>query len=131
MAIGLFKKLFGGSSESSAPGGESPGEGLKKTGGQKDLTRKVVQTEAIEADPVEFVKYITSKLVVKPESVDVRVESQDKESDQGASVLITCDKEDMGRVIGKGGKTISAIRSLAIDAGTRAGMRNIQVEIQD
>lgn len=81
-----------------------------------------------EADPVKFVEFMVRNLVAQPQAV--KVESS-RNGDESLEILISCDKSDMGRVIGKRGKTISAIRSLAIDAASRNGIRNLKVELQD
>ncbi len=76
-------------------------------------------------DLENFVDYVVKTLVDKPESVRI----SRKEAEEGASVIeIVCAKEDMGKVIGKSGKTIMAIRSLVSGAGGRLG-RRVSVEI--
>ncbi len=57
----------------------------------------------------ELALYLLSYLVQNPESVTV----SEEENEAGAVTLtISVAKEDMGRVIGKGGKIIRAIRDL-------------------
>ncbi len=116
MPIRLLKKIFGGGDqEKDASAGAGGTDRIAVTGG--------------EADPVKFVEFMVSQLVVSPDAV--RVEADRQGSSGEMSLLIICDKNDMGRVIGKGGKTISAIRSLASDAASRIGIRNLKVELQD
>lgn len=57
----------------------------------------------------KLLEYILQYLVDHPQDVSVAV----AEDDASISVSINVHKEDMGRVIGKEGKTINAIRSLA------------------
>jgi predicted RNA-binding protein YlqC (UPF0109 family) len=56
----------------------------------------------------ELIKYILNKIVDHPE--DLKIESLQNEK----SVTITAklNPDDMGKIIGKGGKTINSIRSL-------------------
>lgn len=52
--------------------------------------------------------YIISSIVEKPEAVEVKTE----ENDGVLNFIITVDKEDMGRIIGKQGKVIKSIRNV-------------------
>jgi len=66
-----------------------------------------------------FLEFVVSGLVNHPESVSVtRVE-------QGHSTLyeLRMNPEDVGKVIGRSGMTISAIRSLAQVGAARSGRR--------
>ncbi|HCQ31168.1 TPA: hypothetical protein DIU27_02140 [Candidatus Collierbacteria bacterium] len=70
----------------------------------------------------QLIEYIVSNIVNHPESVSVTQEAtEDKDT---TKYLIKVDPEDVGRVIGKQGKVIKAIRQLvriaAIQKGTRA-----------
>ncbi len=56
----------------------------------------------------ELVSYIASSLVDQPDSVDV----QEKEEDDVILVELRVAKEDLGKVIGKQGRTARAVRSL-------------------
>jgi len=56
----------------------------------------------------ELVEMVAKKLVNHPEDVQVRlIEGEDKQTYE-----LRVNDEDMGRVIGKNGKTINAIRTL-------------------
>ncbi|MBN2451422.1 MAG: KH domain-containing protein [Lentisphaeria bacterium] len=82
---------------------------------------------AEQASGVEgFVDYVVRSLVDTPQSVRVRSE----EKDRATLITVTCEKKDIGKVIGRNGKTISAIRALVNGAGGRVGKR-INVEVQD
>jgi len=73
-----------------------------------------------------FVDYVVRILVDKPEGVKVSIK---EDAGNSTSVIeIVCAKEDMGKVIGKNGKTIMAIRSLASGAGGRLGQK-VSVEL--
>lgn len=67
----------------------------------------------------EFIEYIIKNLVEKPESVDVRC----FESERGIVVEVRVDSEDMGKVVGRKGVTINALRTIAMMACARLGHR--------
>ena len=72
----------------------------------------------------ELVEFIVKYLVTQPEVVSV--ESNDDEG--GVKVMIRVAHEDVGRIIGKRGATINAIRLLAKAAAVKAGER-VDVDI--
>ena len=72
----------------------------------------------------ELVEFIVKYLVTQPEVVGV--ESNDGEN--GVKVMIRVAHEDVGRIIGKRGATINAIRLLAKAAAVKAGER-VDVDI--
>ena len=72
----------------------------------------------------ELVEFIVKHLVTQPDSVEV----ENGEEDGGSKVLIRVAHEDVGRVIGKRGATINAIRLLAKAAAVKAGER-VDVDI--
>jgi len=51
---------------------------------------------------------IIKSIVDKPEAVQV----EENESNGLTTLMVTVDKDDMGKVIGKGGKIIKAIRNI-------------------
>ena len=66
-----------------------------------------------------FVEYVAKELVEKPESVKVS-RSVDE---MGVLIELTVDKEDMGVIIGKEGKTAKAIRTLLRVLGAKNDAR--------
>ncbi|MBQ7193623.1 MAG: KH domain-containing protein [Synergistaceae bacterium] len=72
----------------------------------------------------ELVEFIVKHLVTQPDSVEV----ENGEEDGGNKILIRVAHEDVGRVIGKRGATINAIRLLAKAAAVKAGER-VDVDI--
>jgi predicted RNA-binding protein YlqC (UPF0109 family) len=70
-----------------------------------------------EVDMKDLIEYIAKSLVDHPEEVRVR------ESGGGSRVRIelSVSKDDMGRVIGKGGKVANSIRTLLRVAAEREG----------
>ncbi len=113
--MGLFKKIFGNQ---------------KKEDGKlaNQQSSAAAPGSGSEPDPAKFVEYVVTNLVSQPDSVKIEPHP---EGENGMEILISCAKDDMGRVIGKRGKTISAIRSLAVDTAGRAGIRNLKVELKD
>ncbi len=72
----------------------------------------------------ELVEFIAKHLVTQADSVSV--ESTEEES--GVKVMIKVAHEDVGRIIGKRGATINAIRLLTKAAAVKAGER-VDVDI--
>lgn len=67
----------------------------------------------------ELVEFMAKSLVDKPESVAV-----DEVPGQQTTVLsLRVDKEDLGKVIGKQGKTAAAMRTIIRAAGTKLSKR--------
>ncbi len=65
-------------------------------------------------------------LVVYPEDLLVKKFSEDEEA---ITVQVLVNKDDLGRVIGKGGKIANAIRTIAYAAASRIGKRiNIDID---
>lgn len=75
-------------------------------------------------DPKEVLEYIARGLVDDPDAVEVT-----PVQGEGSVILrLTVAPEDMGKVIGRGGRTARAIRDVMRAAGTRAGISTV-VEI--
>jgi predicted RNA-binding protein YlqC (UPF0109 family) len=73
---------------------------------------------------VELVEYVVKSLVDDPESVSVE---ETRESDHVLLELRVAEP-DMGRIIGKGGRVINAVRSIVQIAAAKKGER-ISLEI--
>ncbi|MDT8389316.1 MAG: KH domain-containing protein [Lentisphaeria bacterium] len=101
----LLKKIFGGghSGGSRASSGAVTGEG-----------------------PTAFVEYVVRELVDDPEAVRVSVD----ENTDKLVISVRCAKNDMGKVIGRQGRTVSAIRALIASTAKRDGKR-VVVDIVD
>ena len=63
-----------------------------------------------------LVEYIVKSLVEHPDIVQVN----QNDRDGVAEILVTVDKGDIGRIIGKDGQTIKAIRSLVAVVNNQA-----------
>lgn len=77
-------------------------------------------------DLVALTETIIKKLVTDPESVSVKEFETDEENTIQIEVLISAD--DMGRVIGKNGKTINSIRTI-VQASSSLSEENRRVRI--
>ena len=67
----------------------------------------------------DLVELIAKKLVAHPEDVQVRA----IDGEQGQTIELRVNPEDMGRVIGKSGRTAKAIRTLLNSAASKANLR--------
>jgi uncharacterized protein len=72
----------------------------------------------------EVLEYLARHLVDDPDAVQVAEE----EGERSVVLRLTVAPEDMGKVIGKRGRTVRAIRSLVRAAGSRHGVSTM-VEI--
>ena len=72
----------------------------------------------------ELVEFIVKHLVTQADAVSV----ESSEEEDGLKVMIRVAHEDVGRIIGKRGATINAIRLLAKAAAVKAGER-VDVDI--
>lgn len=68
----------------------------------------------------ELLEYIVKEIVSNPKEVKVE---ETAEEDGTAHLSFSVNPDDMGLVIGKQGRTISAIRSLVKTAAAKAGQR--------
>jgi predicted RNA-binding protein YlqC (UPF0109 family) len=76
--------------------------------------------------PRDLLEYLAKALVDKPESV--KVESYD--DDDSLVLELSVDEGDYGHVIGRGGRTASALRTVVKAAGSRHDKR-VLVDIVD
>jgi len=72
----------------------------------------------------ELVEFVAKYLVTQPDIVSVET----SEGESGIKIMIRVAHEDVGRIIGKRGATINAIRLLAKAAAVKAGER-VDVDI--
>ncbi|MFN2450865.1 MAG: KH domain-containing protein [Candidatus Dormibacteria bacterium] len=78
------------------------------------------------ADYVGIIDFVTRRIVRHPDELQVRLLDEGRQT----VVEITCAQEDMGKLIGKGGRNIDAIRAVGRAAGLRNGER-VQVELAE
>ncbi|MBP7928097.1 KH domain-containing protein [Patescibacteria group bacterium] len=74
----------------------------------------------------EFINYLLNQIVTQSEAVTVEMTD-----DAGTEVYkIKVAQEDMGKVIGKGGRTIRSIRSLVRAKAIKDGIR-VRIDLED
>ncbi len=64
----------------------------------------------------EFIEYIVKQLVDNPENVSVESSTSDENT---LDFTVKVDDQDVGKVIGKHGNTINALRTLLIAIGAK------------
>ena len=99
------------------------------SGGKSDESKSGKTAESSEGSLRElegFVDYVVKALVDYPDEVNVTT----VENGEGTSIQIRCRKEDIGKIVGKRGKTIMAIRSLVSGAAGRQRKR-VSVDVLD
>lgn len=74
----------------------------------------------------ELLRFLARSLVNYPESIEVSATEEERVLDLQLRVA----QEDMGRVIGKNGKTVNAIRSVMKAASVKAE-KKVNVEVSD
>lgn len=70
----------------------------------------------------ELVEYLVGKLVDDTSAIKVEVD--------GETINVTVSKEDMGKIIGKQGRTAKALRTIVRAAGAKEG-KNYTVELTE
>ena len=112
--MGFFSfigNLFGGGEETAASASSAP-------------AAKTTADPSSQQNLEEFVLYVSKKLVDYPDEVKVRTAS----AETGSVIQITCRPGDRGKIIGKNGKTIMALRALVSGAaGHTKGRVNVEV----
>jgi predicted RNA-binding protein YlqC (UPF0109 family) len=89
------------------------------------LDQSDADVEEMASDKVaDLVEYIVCGLVTNEEAVSLDV----TDSDGSALIEVSCAEEDAGRIIGRRGRTIKAIRTLARALGSRVGT-SVEVEV--
>lgn len=68
---------------------------------------------------LEFVKFVVQQIVEKPEAVQV----ERTIDEMGVLITLKVDKDDMGKIIGKGGQTAKSIRILLRVIGSKNNAR--------
>jgi predicted RNA-binding protein YlqC (UPF0109 family) len=67
----------------------------------------------------ELIEYVTKSLVDKPEAVTVG-----EKAEGNVTILeLRVSKEDYGKIIGKQGRTVKALRTLLAAACTKSGLK--------
>jgi predicted RNA-binding protein YlqC (UPF0109 family) len=107
----MFKKLFGF---------------LRGNNGQAESVKKEAPVNVEAGDLQGFVEYVVKSLVDHPEEMEIIPE----QNEDHCALRIRCHKDDRGKIIGKRGKTITAIRALVSGAAGRQHKR-VSVDVLD
>ncbi|MBO7093188.1 MAG: KH domain-containing protein [Victivallales bacterium] len=155
MAFSFWKKMFGDQAQSGQAGSAAPAVGAAVSAEEKvetpvksevvvddvDVNVPVAEEDTVAEDTLkkgvsdskvtkegleDFVAYVSRSLVDNPDAVQVST----LEKDRLSVIQIRCEKRDIGKIVGKSGKTIAAIRLLVSGAGGRIGLR-MTVEVLD
>jgi len=127
--LGIFRKLFGSDAQQDIE--STAAERKTDDRPQRQNRRPEKRSEPAgdsgrEPDLEQFVNYVVRALVDNPDAVQVESVPDEK----GTVFQVRCEKGDIGKVIGRSGRTIAAIRSLASGAAGRIAQK-VRVEIMD
>ncbi len=75
---------------------------------------------------LELVEFIVTSLVNNKDSVQLKLDETERE----ISILVTVAEEDLGRVVGKGGKVANAIRTVARTCGKKLN-KHVNIKFTD
>ena len=78
---------------------------------------------------VEMTEYLVKELVSNPDMVTVKEFPSDNEKEIVITVLV--DESDLGRLIGKGGKTANAIRVLVQASSYLQDNKRVKINIEN
>ena len=77
--------------------------------------------------PRDLLEYLTKAIVDSPDKVKI----EEFEEDDGTVVLeLSVDEDDYGQIIGRGGRTAAALRTVVKAAGSRQD-RRVLIDIVD
>lgn len=75
--------------------------------------------------PLELVSFVVQNLVAEPDKLSIGAERDGR----GIRIEIRCAPDDAGRVIGRGGRIINSLRTLARAAAD--GTQRVEVQLID
>ena len=75
----------------------------------------------------ELVRYLAKSLVSNPDAVEIK----ETDNDGGSVIELKVAKEDLGRIIGKQGRTAKSIRTLVNAAASRNNRRVVLEIVED
>ncbi|HEX6801604.1 MAG TPA: KH domain-containing protein [Candidatus Binatia bacterium] len=75
----------------------------------------------------ELVRYLAKSLVSNPDAVEIK----ETDNDGGSVIELKVAKEDLGRIIGKQGRTAKSIRTLLNAAASRDNRRVVLEIVED
>jgi predicted RNA-binding protein YlqC (UPF0109 family) len=74
-----------------------------------------------------FLEFVLRRLVGHPDDIDLR----QIENPSGVTFHVSVHPDDIGKVIGKNGRTITAIRGLLNAAASRTGETRVTVQLYE
>ncbi len=74
---------------------------------------------------VEFTEFLIKKLTKEPDLVKVK----DFETEEGLIIEILVSESDMGKVIGKKGRIVNAVKTLIQAKAYNDGVHNVKINI--
>lgn len=74
-------------------------------------------------DYEKFLSELVKPLVLYPNEVVVKIFSEEEDNENTIVVQIMVNEEDKGRVIGKNGRIISAIKTIAYATASKSGKK--------
>lgn len=92
---------------------------LEPEKGSKKSSAKAAGATSGDNQDLEFVLYIVKQIVQFPDKVEI----ERTVDEMGVLLTLKVDKEDMGKLIGKGGQTAKAIRTLLRIIGSKNNAR--------
>ena len=72
----------------------------------------------------EFFDYIVKNLVDQPDEVDIQI----VEGDNGTLIEVRVSPDDVAKVVGRKGRIINSLRTIAMTVGARFG-RRVRLEL--
>ena len=73
--------------------------------------------------PADLVTFILQNLVAEPDKLDVQASGDGR----NVRIEVTCAEDDVGRIIGRGGRLINAVRTLARAAAD--GRQRVEIQL--
>lgn len=120
----LFGKLLG-----SNEGKVAEDEVSAPAENNSNQCKETQSSEEIRKSLEEFIVFVSQSLADYPDEVTVRTVSG--ESEDIFTIQIICRQSDRGKIIGKNGKTIMALRSLVSGVAGRVRRARVSVEVLD
>lgn len=77
------------------------------------------------SDPKEFLEYLIKQMVDKPDEVQIT----EQEGEQTFIYQVRIGKSDFGKVIGKHGQNVDAVRTLLSAVSAKSGKKRAILEI--
>ena len=76
-------------------------------------------------DPKQLIEFLIKSLVKNPDMVSVKR----LDDENLITIIVMVAKDDMGKVIGKNGKVINAIRTIVMASSYRSNLPKVKIEV--